>query len=266
MRAVLDLLPGTPRVLELHAAELPQKDELCGAFWGALMLQLTGANVDQDAVALRAGTLVSAEPRDEDRPTGAPPRRDFRLKLPLAGAAGEPGTSATGVARAVSELSAGAVSVVPVAGPWSEDTLDALFAAAQVAGEQASLVANVGTRFLWPSHPGPGDVARYLATGDDGGLAPDWDVGHFVGLLGTLCGERGNAVLVADTYPVLGARGVHVQPVPRLLEALRRPGQNAGGVLLALPAEAAAAAERRLSEAGLAVQLWDNGSLDAVAA
>jgi len=268
VKLVADLLPGAARLLELHAAEVPQKDELCGAFWGTLMLRLapdrTGRReLDQDAVALASGTLVSDASRDEDRPAGSPPRRDYRLRLPSAGDR-EAGTSATGVARAVQDLSSGRLSVLPVPGPMTESTLTALFAAAAEAGEEASLVANVGTRFLWPSHAPAAELVRYLDTGADADLAPDWDVGHFVGLLGTITGDRGTAVVVADTYPALGSGGVHVQPLPRLLRALERPGQNAGGVLLTLPTEGLAAAERRLADAGASVGLWDNGSEDAV--
>lgn len=267
MKAVTELLPGAVRALELHAAELSQKDELCGAFWGTLMLRQAGvslgaAPLDQDAVAVAAGTLISDRPHDEDRPAGAPPRRDYRLRLPLAGPGQEAGTSATGVARAVGRLSDGELVVLPVHGPWREATLRALLAAAAEAGERASLVANVGTRFLWPSRTAPAELARYLLDGEDRDLGPEWDVGHFVGLLGTVSGARGTAVVVADTYPQLGVHGVHVQPMPQLLRAIERPGQHGGGVLLAVPAAVAAQAERRLVAAGASIGLWDNGSPD----
>ncbi|HET6175133.1 MAG TPA: hypothetical protein VFD90_21195 [Gaiellales bacterium] len=37
------LTRGADRLLELHAAELPQKDELCGCFWATLALRLNDA-------------------------------------------------------------------------------------------------------------------------------------------------------------------------------------------------------------------------------
>ena len=50
------LTRGADRLLELHAAELPQKDELCGCFWATLALRLNGEGpVEQDDVALRRG-------------------------------------------------------------------------------------------------------------------------------------------------------------------------------------------------------------------
>ena len=58
----LSLFPGGERLLEEHAAELPQKNDLCGAFWGTLALRTvgysttpTGGVLDQDAVAVEAG-------------------------------------------------------------------------------------------------------------------------------------------------------------------------------------------------------------------
>ena len=61
----LTFLPGARRLLEIHARELPQRDDLCGAFCGALALGAAGIDehqgepLDQDAVALAAGSVVS---------------------------------------------------------------------------------------------------------------------------------------------------------------------------------------------------------------
>jgi len=47
------------RTAELHRVLMPQKDNLCGAFWGALVLTAAGMDgVDQDLVALESGTLL----------------------------------------------------------------------------------------------------------------------------------------------------------------------------------------------------------------
>jgi hypothetical protein len=59
-------------------------------------------------------------------------------------------------------------------------------------------------------------------------------------------------VTVADTYPVLGLAGVHLQPVERVASAL-----EGRGVLVAAAPEVA----RRVADAaGGAGELWDNGS------
>ena len=54
------------RTAELHRVMMPQKDNLCGAFWGALVLTAAGyEHIDQDLVALESGTLL---PEGEPHP------------------------------------------------------------------------------------------------------------------------------------------------------------------------------------------------------
>ena len=66
------LTRGADRLLELHAAELPQKDELCGCFWATLALRLNGeGQVEQDDVAL-VGRQRDHEPRQRPPPAGRP--------------------------------------------------------------------------------------------------------------------------------------------------------------------------------------------------
>ena len=80
------LLPGARALLSRHARELPQRDDLCGAFCGALALNASGLELtpageqlDQDAVAIAAGSIVSVAPRSghaarrRDRPQGLSP-------------------------------------------------------------------------------------------------------------------------------------------------------------------------------------------------
>jgi hypothetical protein len=259
------LLASTPRLLELHAAEMPQKDELCGAFWGCLALRLGGADVDQDEVARVAGTVLSTVPRDSDRPLASPPRRDYRLELPTTEDPDRAGTLPEGVARAIAELSGGRLSAVPVRGPWSAELLDGVLDLAVQLGPEACAIANVATRHLWGSRPAPAQVAAYLGDGTDAGPPADWDVGHFLGLLGRVRGA-GHLVLVADTYPVLGFSGVHVQPLPRLVRGLQRDAGERGGVLLSCAAADEPRARERLEGLGAELELWDNGSLDAAVA
>ena len=47
----LTLLPGARELLALHERELPQRDDLCGAFCGALALRAAG--VEPSATASR---------------------------------------------------------------------------------------------------------------------------------------------------------------------------------------------------------------------
>src|SRR5262249_3128835 len=59
-------LPGARALLAIHSRELPQRDDLCGAFCASLALRAAGVEdhaaepLDQDAVALAAGSIVSA--------------------------------------------------------------------------------------------------------------------------------------------------------------------------------------------------------------
>src|SRR3954463_4580150 len=95
---------------------MPQKDNLCGAFWGALVLTAAGVEgADQDLVALESGTLL---PEGGEPPplAGVDSRVDYRLDLPPAPKA-ESGTPGRGLAIAIERLSAGSPAAVPVARP-----------------------------------------------------------------------------------------------------------------------------------------------------
>jgi hypothetical protein len=264
------LLPHAAELARLHAEELPQKDELCGAFNTLLTLRLAhirgagGEPLDQDTVGQAAGSVLGPEHYDEDLPPGETGRKDYRLSHPRA-AAEIAGTSAGGLVRAVAELSAGRRVAVPLIGPWTVETVERLLDIAH-AEKDAALVLNVGTRFFWGSRPSVAELLGYLETGDaETGPEPDWTVGHFVGCLGVLHGARGRLVIISDTYASLGLHGVHLQPIERVAAALRRDGMTPGGVLLMLPGARRDALSSTLVRAGLELGVWDNGSLDAVA-
>ena len=66
---------------------------------------------------------------------------------------------------------------------------------------------------------------------------------------------------LADTYPSLGARGVHVQPQERLASALERPNMAAGGMIVIVSNEDAALVRARADALGLGEGVWDNGTV-----
>jgi hypothetical protein len=265
-------IPGAERLLELHAAELPQKNELCGAFWGTLALRLAGVAdgedpVDQDAVGALAGSVL-AESADEELPPGETGRADYRITFPVIADSARAGTSAGGLVRALRELAGDALAIIPVAGPWTPGAVTAVLDAATTCREPCTVIGNLSTRHLWGGHPTPAVLLAYLETGDhQAGPAPDWDVGHFVGLLGRIDGAQGTLVLVGDTYRSLGWEGIHAQPVERLSDALGRvhSGRPSGVILVSAAADAPEL-ERRIGTAGLQIGTWDNGSLDIAAA
>jgi len=288
------LLPGAERLLAEQAAELPQKDELCGAFQGLLALRAAAVagseRLDQDAVALAAGSVLSSPPRSGSLPPEERGRDDFRVALPVAAAGAQVGTSARGLARAIERLAGGTLTVVPATGAWSTGALETLLDRALGSPAPLAAIANFDVARLWDARagcpPAPGaavvpeaianvDVAgpelprgdgqrarRYLDEGLDPGPDSPWRVGHFAALAGVRRGRTGTLVTVIDSYRSLGEAGVHEQPVERVAAALVRDGRRPGGVLLVLPAACASTAREWVRAASLEPMLWDNGSPD----
>ncbi|HMD52305.1 MAG TPA: hypothetical protein VKG62_06265 [Solirubrobacteraceae bacterium] len=260
------LLPGGRELLEVHARELPQRDDLCGAFCGALALRaagidgLAGGPADQDAVALAAGSIVSGAREAGTLPHGEVGRRDYRLSLPQVEDSAMSGTTAAGVIVAVEGLSDGRLAAIPLAGPWTAAALDSVFDLAAGLPHEVTLVANLATRHLWGSRPSAEQLLAYLLDGECSGPPPDWDVGHFACVVGRVRGPAGRLYALADTYPSLGTRGVHLQPGERLAAAIDRPDMPAGGVIVVVAADDRPAVRAGAAEAGLEERVWDNGT------
>ncbi len=323
------LLPGARALLAVHARELPQRDDLCGAFCGALALRAAGVErfagepdvhaggqiedagersghagepIDQDAVAVAAGSVVSAHPDAGSLPHGEPGRRDYRLALPFVDDAAVSGTTAAGVVGAIERLAGGALTAIPYSGPWTAGTLDGLFELVAELERPVALIANLATRHLWGGWARLDQLLDHLYEGEQSGPPPDWDVGHFVCVFGRVRGPRGTLYGVADTYPALGNGGVHMQPTERLAAAIDRRetladrsretrafgagrfgdaseasvpligprfgehprfGQPAGGVVVVLATDDAARVRAGARELGLREEIWDNGTVTA---
>ncbi len=156
----MTLLPGARELLALHARELPQRDDLCGAFCGALALRAAGIErtagepLDQDAVALAAGSVVSAR----QRPRQPAARRNGPARLPP-GAAVRRGRDRVGHHRGRGGRRDRAARrrersrAIPYSGPWTRATLDGLFDA----GGRAGAPGDAGRQ---PRHPPPVGWAR----------------------------------------------------------------------------------------------------------
>lgn len=264
----LTLLPGARTLLRAHARELPQRDDQCGAFCGALALEAAGIAgaqggeqpLDQDAVARSAGTLVSRVPDLAALPRGERGRRDYRIAPTLIDDASVSGTNCVGVVHALQELSNGRLAAIPLQGPWSVATLDGLFELVASLQRPATLIANVATRELWGAGARVDQLLDYLLDGALDGPPRDWDVGHFVCVAGRASGPGGALYIVLDTYPSLGQRGVHWQPRERLAPALARDGMAPGGMIAAVAAEDAGAVRAGAAALGLVEGAWDNGT------
>jgi hypothetical protein len=267
----LKLLPGARALLQAHARELPQRDDLCGAFCGALALSAAGieqhgdGRADQDAVALAAGTIVSRIPDVSVLPRGERGRRDYRIVPPFVEDASVSGTNCAGVLRGIEHVSGGQLAAIPYSGPWSAPALDALFDVLAALARPAALIANVATRHLWGGAPAVDAVLGYLLEGADAEPAPDWDVGHFVCVFARTRGPGGALYGVADTYGSLGRGGVHVQPRERLARALERPDMAPGGMIAVAAREDAEHVRAAVAPSGLLEGVWDNGTPSAEA-
>jgi hypothetical protein len=261
------LLCGSRELLALHARELPQRDDLCGAFCAALAMGAAGVEdyegeaLDQDAVALAAGSIVARHSDGGSLPDGEQGRRDYRLELPFIDDPAVSGTTAAGLVRAVEELSHGRLAAIPYTGPWSAGALGGLFGLAAALEQPVALVANVATRHLWGAGVRVDELLAYLFAGVQDGPPADWDVGHFVCVVGRVRGPGGNLYAVADTYPSLGVGGVHFQPQERLAKALERPEMTAGGMIVIVSADDAAGVRSGAGPLGLLEGVWDNGTL-----
>lgn len=261
MTSTIGLTVGLDRIAALHALELPQKDNLCGCFWGAIVLRAAGIDdVDQDRVAEVAGTVLPDDDPATHVPPGESPRRDYRLPLSTATDPAEGGTSAPALARAIESLADGRLAVVPVAGPWGAESVAGLVAVAAEAAPEATLVANVRTGPLWGSRPTPAALLAHLAGLEPEGPPADWDVGHFVNIAALIHGPGGSLLVVRDSYTSLGWQACHVQPADAFARALERGDGHEGGVLCVAPAAGEADLRARLAHGGYELRHWDNGT------
>jgi hypothetical protein len=256
------ILAGPPDFASLYERAMPQKDQLCGAFWGSLILSATGHTASQEEVALRAGSALAEGDPVDWLPPGASTRVDYEATIPVAPDVSSAGTSAKGVARSIEELSGGALTVVPVAGPWNAEAVVTLVEVACAQAPECALIANLRTGHLWGSRPPARLLLDYLLGLPVEAPPPDWDCGHFLTIAACVGGPGGALVVLRDTYPQLGWDGYHLQPSAVVATALERGDGREGGVLCALPAPAVEAFAGRLGEAGFWLRHWDNGSPD----
>jgi hypothetical protein len=254
----------TEAVLELEAERTTrqQKDNLCGPFHAARILRDAGVTrsggepLDQDLVAMRAGTTLPVGDDEPAVPPGAESWAEYRHQLRSSSPAAS-GTSADSLAEAIEALSGGRLVCVALSGTWKGETVERVVQARRALG--ARLVANLRTGRLWGSRPPVEAVLAQLGGRELTDPPPaDWDVGHFVELVELVRGSAGELVIVADSYPTLGWDGHHVQPPDALAAALMRGDGRGGGILAVVPASGAAAGRALAAELGLEVELWNN--------
>jgi hypothetical protein len=251
-----------PRAVGEDERASQQRDSLCGPFHGARVLldigvsEWQGSAVDQDLVAVRAGTTLPERSSGPEVPPGADSLRGYRYELALV-AEEDAGTTPGGLADAISALSEGRLESVPLRGRWSAEVVAALVAAAPELG--ARLLANVRTGALWSSRPPLAALLSELA-GEEAADVPgaEWDVGHFVELVQLIRGAGGALVVVRDSYPTLGWKGHHLQPPRAIAAALTRDDGREGGVLAVVPSGRGEPVRALARELSLQTELWEN--------
>ena len=249
--------------LTVETASAQQKDNLCGPFWAARVLNESGVTtwdgepITEDLVALRAGTLLPEAHDSPDVPPGAFNRVSYRYPLPTAPVE-QSGTSAGAVAQVIESASDGRLRCVPLIGEWNAHRVERLVD--EAAGLGSRLLANVRTGRMWASRP-PVEILLAELEGRSV-IEPeaDWDVGHFVELEMLIRGPRGSLVVVHDSYPSLGWHGRHMQPPHALASALERGDGREGGVLVVVPKVGVEAARALAAELSLEVRFWNNGT------
>ena len=264
--AEISLLPGAARVSRAHRDAGAQLDNLCGPYCVWIALSAAGVPTTQDDVAVAAGTLL---PIGGDPAAFVPPgesnrdryTRQIRRTADLAAS----GTSARGLVAATRDVSGGSFAAVPIrgrgGGPLGEADVCALIAIVESNPSwEAVPIVNLRTGKLWGTSVGIDAAAAFVSGEPVEPPPPEWDVGHFVSVAGAVRGSAGTALIVRDTYPTLGSRGVHVQPAGAVADAIRRDDGRDGGCLLFVSADDAASVERVAKDAGFDIDVWDNGT------
>lgn len=258
----VNLLPGATELLAQQQSEMPQKNDLCGAFWVTLGLRtLGGLSLAQDDVGHEAWTVLSAVPDPTSLPPGESGRTDYVRSLPRIDDPAISGTSAHGLVRAVEELAGDSLTTLALSGTWTAANVGLLISGLGAIDVPCIVTINSATKHLWGASPRPTVVLNHLLTGEADGPPPDWDVGHFIGVLGWIDGPGGMLIICADTYPGLGWRGIHVQRPADIAMSLNRPEwQSDGGILILLPRASANQATALAKKLGLTDGIWDNGT------
>jgi hypothetical protein len=250
-------------VAAVETASAQQKDNLCGPFWAARVLNESGFTewdgeaITEDLVALRAGTLLPEAHVGADVPPGAANRVSYRYQLPTVPVE-RSGTAARALAGAIEAASGGRLRCVPLCRIWDATRVERLVD--EAAGLGSRLLANVRTGRLWASRPPIEILLAELEGRSVEEPQADWDVGHFVELEMLIRGPRGSLVVVHDSYPSLGWQGRHVQPPHALASALERGDGREGGVLVIVPKVGVKAVRVLAAEIGLEVGFWNNGT------
>jgi hypothetical protein len=259
----VQLLPGAVELMPAHQRAGQQPDNLCGPYWVAILLEGMGvATLRADEVAKIAGAILpNAGNSIEWVPPGGVNRQDYSVELTL-GPLEDSGTSVQGLIEATRRLSGDRYTLIPLKTRWTAQRVEAVMQLCQIHPHwNATPLCNIKTGFFWGSRL-PLELAIAYLNGTNITPPPaDWNVGHFVSLAGVVQGTVRSLVIVRDTYPILGWEGYYLQPAEAIANAMNRDGYTSeGGLLLFVATEHQAEVEAAVSELGVAIEPWDNGT------
>jgi hypothetical protein len=258
----VQLLPGMVQLADVHRLAGQQHDNLCGPYWIAMLLRSRGFHqLTPEQVAQCAGSVLPTGDPKTWLPQTASSRQDYSVALPVAAGVGDAGTSAQGLIAAVSTLSDGAYTLVPIQAEWSAERVVAIL---DLCRNNSTLdtvpLCNIRTDHLWGASLAVSDATAYLNGNTIIPPPPDWNVGHFLVLAGTVEGQARSLILTCDTYPSFGWQGYHLQPADAIAQALNRGDGNGGGILLFASTQDKEQVEQVVRAEGFAIEVWDNGS------
>lgn len=248
--------------MQAHRRMGQQQDNLCGAYWTALLLSTyTKVRISPEEVGLLAGSVLPIGDPIHWVPPGANPRQDYCLTLPETEQIEISGTSALGLIHAVAKVSNGEYCFVPLQANWTTDQVESLLTLCwQNPDWQAIPISNICTGYFWGASLSFVDALAYLHGNEITPPPADWSVGHFTVIAGRICAAR-SLILIQDTYFNLGWDGYHLQSGQAVADALNRQDQTSqGGVLLFIASKNRTAVEQAVVQIGLKTECWDNGT------
>ncbi|MBC7970201.1 MAG: hypothetical protein H7Z11_08765 [Verrucomicrobia bacterium] len=258
---LVQLLPGMVRLADVHRLAGQQHDNLCGPYWIAMLLRSRGFHqLTSEQVAQCAGSVLPIGDPKTWLPKTASSRQDYSVALPVAAGLGDAGTSAQGLIAAVSTLSDGAYTLVPIQTEWSAARIEVMLDLCRQPAWNAIPLCNLRTDHLWGASLAVSDTIAYLNGEIITPPPPDWNVGHFLALAGMVEGHARSLILTCDTYPNFGWQGYHLQPADAIAQSLNRDDGNGGGILLFVATQHKDSVEQQATEQGFAIDVWDNGS------
>lgn len=258
----VQLLPGMAELAVAHTRAGQQPDNLCGPYWVSALLRAWGfSEASPELIAQLAGSVLPVGDPTTWLPAGAQSRQDYTLPLPQTRSLNDAGTSAQGLINAAFKASDGSYSLLPLQAHWSAERVEAVIhLCRQNPDWKAIPLCNLRTGHLWGACLSVGEALAYLSGQSVTPPPPDWNVGHFLALAGTIQGTARSLVLVCDTYPIFGWQGYHLQTAAAIAAALNRGDEVGGGILLFIATQDKAQAAQQAKEQGFDIAIWDNGS------